>query len=207
MEHGAVWSAPAERSGDVAFGADGRRSKFSAKAARRMSTPFITVIIPTRPGDAEPLALTADQKGIELITEVDPAVPAGVIGALDLRGLVVGVIGFNMDVRDGHVDLRDIHAHDVLNGCIDSFADVVGHLLQGMRVLDHYGHVDGDLSLPNFDVDTLGQILLAHSLTQCAKGTGSPAAERVNTGDVSCGNTCNFRYDAVGHGGGATVCV
>jgi two-component system sensor histidine kinase/response regulator len=66
----------------------------------------------------KPLALTADQKGLELITEVDPAVPAGIIGdPLRLRQVLSNLSANAIKFTErGHVLVQVRLARPVVGG-------------------------------------------------------------------------------------------
>ncbi len=63
-----------------------------------------------------------------------------------------------MDIGDGDVDFRDLHADEVLDGPVDGLAGVVRDLLKGVGILDDERDIDRNLGLADFHADALGQV-------------------------------------------------
>ncbi len=115
------------------------------------------------------------------------------------------VIGRNVDVGDGDVDFRDLHADEVLDGPVDGLAGVVRDLLKGVGVLDDERDINGYLGLADFHADALGQVFLPDLFAQAAQRPGRSAAQRVDAVDLLDCDAGDLGHHAVGDGGGAAA--
>jgi signal transduction histidine kinase/DNA-binding response OmpR family regulator/HPt (histidine-containing phosphotransfer) domain-containing protein len=89
---------------------------FSKIESRKLELESVPFALREALGDAlKPLALRADQKGLELVIDIDPGVPAGVVGdPLRLKQVLTNLVGNAIKFTDkGHVlvSVREEAAH------------------------------------------------------------------------------------------------
>jgi glutamate-1-semialdehyde 2,1-aminomutase len=112
-----------------------------------------------------------------------------------LFGLVV--VGGDVHVDDGHVDLGNLHADERLNGRDDGCANAVGDELQRRRVLGHDGDVDGDLGLAHLDADALREVGAVHGAADRSERACRPAAECEDSGDLASRDSGDLGDDTI----------